>query len=91
MASGLQPITLALSASEVVGAIRMKASSTSPSSITVWMSALSMATSVSALNCSVRQAWRPMSVTRGSASTILRRAWPRSSSRSQPPGGWPWG
>ena len=71
MASGLQPITLALSASKLLARSWMKASSTSPSSITVWMSALSMATSVSALNCSVRQAWRPMSVTRGSASTIF--------------------
>ena len=37
---------------------RMKSSSARPSSITVWISALSIATSVSALNCSVRQAWR---------------------------------
>ena len=48
MASGLQPITLALSASKLLARSRMKVSSTSPSSITVWMSALSMATSVSA-------------------------------------------
>lgn len=34
-----------------------------------------MATSVSALNCSVRQAWRLMSVRRGSASTILAPRW----------------
>ncbi len=37
----------------------------------MWISALSIATSVSGLNCSTRQAWRPMSVTRGSASTSL--------------------
>ena len=52
----------------------MKSWSARPSSITVWISALSMATSVSGLNCSVRQACLPMSVTRGSASTILAPA-----------------
>jgi hypothetical protein len=49
----------------------MKSWSARPSSITVWINALSMATSVSALNCSVRQACLPMSVMRGSASTIF--------------------
>ena len=39
--------------------------------MTTWMSALSMATSVSALNCRVRQACLPISVTRGSANTIF--------------------
>ncbi len=62
MASGLQPITLASRRLESLARSLTKAYSTRPSSITVWMSALSMATSVSALNCSVRQAWRPMSV-----------------------------
>ncbi|MEY4364357.1 MAG: hypothetical protein RLZZ24_1709, partial [Pseudomonadota bacterium] len=37
----------------------MKSASTRPSSITVWIIALSMATSVSGLNCSVRQAYLP--------------------------------
>ena len=37
----------------------------------VWIMALSMATSVSGLNCSVRQACLPISVMRGSASTNL--------------------
>ena len=42
---------------EVVDArLRTNSTSTRPSSITVWISALSIATSVSALNCSVRQA-----------------------------------
>ena len=71
MASGLQPITLALSASKLLVRSRINASSTRPSSITVWISALSRATSVSALNCSVRQAWVRKSVMRGSASTIF--------------------
>ena len=68
----------------------MKASSTSPSSITVWISALSMATSVSALNCSVRQAWRPMSVARVGQHD-LRVPRPRSSSGRGHRVGWPWG
>ncbi len=39
--------------------------------MTVWISAFNIATSVSALNCRVRQAWRESSVRRGSASTIF--------------------
>ncbi len=48
----------------------MKSWFTSPSSITVWIIALSSATSVSGRNGSVRQACWPMSVMRGSASTM---------------------
>ena len=37
--------------------------------------ALSKATSVSTLNCRLRQVWRPMSVMRGSASTMRVPRW----------------